>query len=114
MTNPNAEVQLVLEAEVDTPGPPVPLPGHSHMISITRYRVLRVMRGAYTHPMALVGHNGAHMNPPEFRRGVRKILDLSLGFPPHSTQLNPFTRENPGIPVFYCVAARVIGDAGEA
>jgi len=101
------EVELVLDAQVETPGPQAPVPGHAHAISVTRYLVLRILHGHYEHPFALVGHDGADMNSAEFRPGVRKRLDLSLKFPPHATQLNPFTRESPGLPVYYCVDSRL-------
>jgi hypothetical protein len=107
MTTP--EIELVLDAEVDTPGPQAPTPGHSHAISVTRYRVLRVLQGQYQHPIALVGHDRADMASSEFLPGVRKQLELTSKFPPHTTQLNPFTRENPGIPVYYCVRSCLIG-----
>jgi hypothetical protein len=111
MSMATPEIELVLDAQVDTPGPQAPTPGHSHAISVTRYRVVRVLQGRYQHPFALVGHDGADMASPEFRPGVRKRIELTLKFPRHTTQLNPFTRENPGIPVYYCVTSRLISQA---
>jgi hypothetical protein len=105
-------IELILEAEVDTPGPQAPARGHSYPISITRYRVLRVLQGQYQHPFVLVGHDSADMSSPEFRPGVREQLELTSKFPAHSSQLNPFTRENPGFQVYYCVDARVLGSGG--
>ena len=106
METATLEIDLVIEAAVDTPGPQAPLPGHGHAISITRYRVLRVIRGEYSHAFVLVGHDRADMNSGEFRPGVRKRLELSRRFPPHTTQLNKFVRDNPGVVTYYCVNAR--------
>lgn len=103
------EIELILDVQVDTPGPQAPAVGHSHAISVTRYLVVRVLLGRYQHPFALVGHDHANMASPEFHLGVHKQLELTSKFPPYTTQLNPFTRENPGIPVYYCVTSRLIG-----
>jgi hypothetical protein len=105
--------EIELEAIVDAPGPPAPDPGHAHAISITRYKVLRVLRGQYAHPFALVGHDLANLSSLDFRPGVRKVLRLTTAFPPHTSQLNPFARESPGVPALYCLDSRTLTNASD-
>lgn len=99
-------MDLEVEAELETAGPLVPAPGHSYMISVSRYRVLRVVHGQYSHEWLLVGHENRDMAAPDFKPGARERRELSRAFPEHSHQVNPFAAEQPSLPVYYCLSSR--------
>jgi len=107
----NQTIELMVDAEVDTPGPQAPARGHSYLISVTRYKILRTINGNYANELLLVGHDDADMNSPEFQPGIRKRLELTSKCPLHATYLNPFTLENPDLFVYYCVRDQLIVDS---
>jgi len=94
--------RIVVEAEVVEPGPPVPAPGDSYVISITRYRVLKVLKGRYRHDFLLVGHDPFAKVQPNLAPGVRHRLELTVSFPAQASQLNPFATEALRIGIYYC------------
>lgn len=102
------EQQLLVEAEIVTPGMQAPDPGDSYAISITRYQVLNVLQGIYPHSVILVGHALADMNSPQFAVGVRHHLSLTKEFPEHSNQLNLFVEEALEIGVYFCLSFEVL------
>ncbi len=104
--------ELVLEAELETPGPQVPAPGHAHVISVSRYRVLRVVHGSYAHPVVLVGHDRADMRSAAFQAGVRHRLELVRQFPPNTSLQQPFASEAGVYGTYFCVAYRVLPAGG--
>ena len=106
-----SEGKLVIDAQLDTPGPQAPDPGHAHVISVSRYRVLRVLLGQYTNAFILVAHDRADMSSANFLPGVNKRLELTLKLPAHTSMLKPFPDKDPGFPVYYCVAVQLLDSA---
>ncbi len=73
--------ELIVDAELLDPGPPMPLRGMFHAIALMRYRVLAVVEGAYEHPELHVGHVGADLADAAFQPGARRRLYLTRAFP---------------------------------
>jgi hypothetical protein len=98
----------IVEAELLDPGEPVPRPGDMYLVSLMRYKVLKVVRGKYRHRFILVGHHLPDLSSPDFRIGIRHRLELTREFPPHATLLNKFEAESREIGVFFCSSFQVL------
>ncbi|MDD1744614.1 MAG: hypothetical protein LUQ20_02215 [Candidatus Methanoperedens sp.] len=96
--------QLTVEAELLDIGFPVPRPGVMYVISLMRYKVLRVIRGRYPHQFILVGHHVPDLNSPQFQIGVLHRLDLTGRFPKHASILNKFDDEARDLGIFFCLS----------
>lgn len=99
---------LVIEGELLVLGPEPDLPGDTLSISVSKYRVLRVVAGDYAHPFIFVGHSFEDRMSPTFVAGVRHRLDLTLHFPPTASLLNPFVAETPQLSVYFCRSLTVL------
>lgn len=103
-----SEDELTIEGEVLVVGPETDLPGDTLSISITKYRVLRVLTGNYEHPFILVGHSDEDRMSPTFTVGARHRLELTRHFPQHASLLNPFPAETPQLGVYFCRSLTVL------
>ena len=103
-----SQEQLVVEAELLDTGMEAPGPGIMYIISLMRYKVLKVVQGVYPYQFILVGHHVPDLNSPEFHIGVRHLLHLSKDFPDHANILNKFQDESDQEGVFFCVSFEVL------
>jgi hypothetical protein len=96
--------KLVVDARIKDPGMQAPLPGYSFIISIMRYDVLRVVKGAYPYNEVFVGHEIADLSLPQFNVGAQHRLTLSREFPKYASVLNPFEKETLEKGTFFCIS----------
>lgn len=99
---------LTIDAELIDTGEPAPRPGYMYIVSLMLYKVLKVIRGAYSQRFIHVGHHVPDLSSPEFQVGVRHRLRLTREFPPHASILNKFEREGRNMSIFYCRAFEVM------
>jgi|GEM_PF-6516190 len=100
--------QLTVEAELLDTGFPAPKPGVMYVISLMRYKVLKVLHGRYPHQFILVGHHVPDINSPQFQIGVRHRLQLTRKFPEHASILNKFKEEARNLDIFFCQSYEVL------
>jgi len=103
-----SEDEIIIEGELLDLGPEPDLPGDTLSISISKYRVLRVLAGHYAHAFILVGNSYEVRMSPAFVRGVRHRLDLTRNFPPHASLLNRFPAEAPRLAVYFCRLSTIL------
>jgi len=111
MQVPDGTAELVLDAILETPGPQAPAPGHEYRLSVSRYRVLKVLKGTYPRRFVLVAHDGADMSSAAFQPGTRKELELTSRFPVHASLMYPVNSGGRGEPVYFCIRARTLAAA---
>ena len=99
-------MRLVLDAQLEDPGPQAPRPGAFHIIAVMHYKVLAVVEGDYPHDHVFVGHHWADLSAPEFQPGARHRLQLTSELPRGASLLNTFDVSTEG--VFYCTAFETI------
>lgn len=106
-----APANLTVEGELLDVGLPAPLPGITYVISIMRYKVLRVVQGEYSYPYIFVGHDVPDLQSPQFQVSVHHRLQLTRKFPEHSSILNKFEDESRSVGVFFCVSFEVMHES---
>lgn len=111
MRFPHGTAEFAVEAVLETPGPQVPAPGHQYLLSVSRYRVSKVLWGTYARQFVLVAHDRADMSSAAFQPGTYKQLELTSRFPAHASLMNPFSAAAGGEPVFYCLTERIVKPA---
>jgi hypothetical protein len=100
--------QLTIEAQLLDTGIEAPKPGVMYVISIMRYKVLKVVHGVYPYQIVFVGHHVPDLNSPQFRIGVRHRLKLRKSFPENASILNKFQDEKDNGSIFFCVSFEVL------